>query len=156
LLQRPPQSLLPGKCGKLSPRYAGPYQVLKHIGDIAYCLQLPEGARIHNVFHIGVLKPFVGSLPATTPPFISTPTRPPASSSGESYEILVTQWPLACPDLVDCLPTAEGTWERVDKFREAYPEFQLEDKLFREGESGVMFGRKYLKSVQWCRQSTTR
>jgi hypothetical protein len=41
-------------------RYAGPYQVVERVGDVAYRLQLPEGAR--------VLKPFIGSPPTTTPP----------------------------------------------------------------------------------------
>jgi hypothetical protein len=46
-----------------------PFQVVEHIGPITYHLHLPEGARIHDVFHVGVLKPF-RATPPTTPPVL--------------------------------------------------------------------------------------
>ncbi|WMV19272.1 hypothetical protein MTR67_012657 [Solanum verrucosum] len=46
-----------GKKWKLSPRYAGPYGILKMVGKVAYELQLPaELAVVHPVFHISLLK----------------------------------------------------------------------------------------------------
>ena len=40
-----------GKKGKLSPRYVGPYKILKRVGKVAYELELPaELAAIHPVF----------------------------------------------------------------------------------------------------------
>ena len=46
-----------GKQGKLSPRYIGPFEVLKRLGDVAYELALPPGlSGVHPVFHVSMLK----------------------------------------------------------------------------------------------------
>ena len=50
-----------GKRGKLSPRYIGPFEVLKRIGEVAYELALPPGlSRVHPVFHVSMFKRYHG------------------------------------------------------------------------------------------------
>ena len=46
-----------GRKGKLSPRFIGPYEILKRVGPVAYCLALPlELAKLHDVFHVSMLR----------------------------------------------------------------------------------------------------
>ena len=52
-------SLILGSCAKLAPHYCGPFEILSRIGQVAYQLTLPPNLRVHNVFHISVLKKYV-------------------------------------------------------------------------------------------------
>ncbi|XP_059289311.1 uncharacterized protein LOC132042812, partial [Lycium ferocissimum] len=43
--------------GKLSPRYIGPYEIMKRVGKVAYELRLPaEMSMVHPMFHISILR----------------------------------------------------------------------------------------------------
>jgi hypothetical protein len=43
--------------GKLSPRFIGPFLILKRVGEVAYRLELPDHlADVHDVFHVSQLK----------------------------------------------------------------------------------------------------
>jgi len=49
------------KKGKMSPRCIGPYEVLQHVGEVAYEVALPPSlARVHPVFHVSMLWKYHG------------------------------------------------------------------------------------------------
>ena len=57
-----------GKKGKLNPKYAGPYKILKDIVKVAYDLELQGDIEaVHSVFHITLLKKCVSDLASIVP-----------------------------------------------------------------------------------------
>ena len=49
-----------GQRGKLSPRYIGPFEILRRQGSVAYELALPpELSVVHLVFHVSMLRKYL-------------------------------------------------------------------------------------------------
>ena len=121
-------------CQKLAKRYYGPFPVLARVGPVAYRLALPSGSKIHPMFHISLLKPFLGShtpdhhsLPSTSvgnqPLYLSAAVcaiRTVLKQGMRCRQILV-QWQASSPE--------DSTWEEFDTFCKLYPDFHLEDKV---------------------------
>jgi hypothetical protein len=47
---------------KLKPIFYGPYKIMRWVGEVDYELELPEGSKIHNMFHVYFLKKAVGQF----------------------------------------------------------------------------------------------
>ena len=48
-----------GKCGKLSPRFIGPFEILERVGTVVYRLVLPPSmSGVHDVFHVSMLRKY--------------------------------------------------------------------------------------------------
>ena len=57
-----------GRKGKLSFRYVGPYEILQHVGEVAFELALPTDlASLHPVFHVSMLKKVLGDPTSILP-----------------------------------------------------------------------------------------
>ena len=48
-----------GSCAKMEPKFCGPFQVLARVGIVAYALAFPPSTKIHNVFHVSLLKKYI-------------------------------------------------------------------------------------------------
>jgi hypothetical protein len=143
LLHRPVASLELRGRGKLGTKFIGPYQVVERIGEVAYRLQLPAGARLHDVFHVGLLEPFHGTPPHVPPVLPQTqhgrvviqPDVVLKCRLARGRRELLVRWKNA--------PAAETCWMDLEDFVEQFPDFQLEDELLLQGGRDVMWGLTY-------------
>jgi hypothetical protein len=102
---------------KLSPKYYGPYKVLQHIGKVSYKLELPSRVRIHNVFHVSVLKKYEGAAPEQIVPLpdllhgrvLPTLDQVLCARLNRGVWELLVQWRRH--------PAADATWEPLKDFK---------------------------------------
>ncbi|KAL8151213.1 hypothetical protein V2J09_021021 [Rumex salicifolius] len=112
---------------KLSPRYYGPFKVIDKVGNVAYKLELPPSAAIHNVFHVSQLK-LCPNPPSSTPSLpqylldVGTAREPEAilerkmvkRQNAAATKVLV-QWKGTDP--------SQATWEFYQDFVAKFPNF---------------------------------
>ena len=58
-IKRKKNTLYVGSCAKLAPRYFGPFEVLERVGPVAFKLALPPHVKVHDLFHVSLLKRYV-------------------------------------------------------------------------------------------------
>ncbi|KAJ1257432.1 hypothetical protein BS78_K041900 [Paspalum vaginatum] len=143
LLHRQAGSLVHRPNLKLGPRYARPFRVTERPGAVPYRLRPLDGARIHDVFHVGVLKPFHGE-PLEGPP----PLPPmehghllPVSAKILKASLRRDVWHVLVHWTGD--DEANATWEPLEQFQASYPDVQLADDLFLQAGRDVMTGIHY-------------
>ncbi|XP_074562535.1 uncharacterized protein LOC141819063 [Curcuma longa] len=118
-----------GKKGKLSPRYVGPYKILRRVGKVAYELELPqEMAAIHNVFHVSMLKKCIPNADKVIEPQavqiqedLSYESRPVQILDRDVKKLRNKEVPLV-KVLWRNQQSEEITWEREEDMKRRYPE----------------------------------
>jgi hypothetical protein len=145
LRNRPVASMSLAPKGKMQPRFFGPYQVTEVINEAAVRLALPPQAKIHDVFHVGLLKKWVGTPPTSTPALpellhgavVPEPERVVRSRLARGVQQVLVRW--------KGQPASAATWEDWEEFIAKHPSFQLEDELQVEGGRDVMWGLPYTR-----------
>ncbi|XP_042065712.1 uncharacterized protein LOC121809252 [Salvia splendens] len=115
---------------KLSKRFYGPFEVEERIGPVAYRLRLPEGSRIHDVFHVSLLRAFVKDDPIVPLPEQFVGNRPVVHPvaildskilwhKGAAVEHVLVRW----------LDGSDSpSWEPLADLMKRFPTLFLEDK----------------------------
>jgi hypothetical protein len=145
LLHRPLASLDIKGCTKLGPKYFGPFMISERIGDMAHKLQLSEGARLLNVFHIRVLKKFHGTPLASLGllPLIKN-----GRACVEPEEVSKSRLARGCRQFLvkwKGQDAASSSWVDAEEFLELYPAFELTDEFILQGGRDVMWGKVYAR-----------
>ncbi|KAA0065996.1 Transposon Ty3-G Gag-Pol polyprotein [Cucumis melo var. makuwa] len=133
-------SLAKKRAEKLAPKYYGPYRITETIGEVAYRLDLPPEASIHNAFHISQLKLKLGKQhtiqtqqPKLTAEFELQLWPETVLGIRWSPELGANEWLVKWKGL----PDSEATWESVYSMNQQFPSFHLEDKVILEPRSIV-------------------
>ena len=117
-----------GKCGKLSPRFIGPFEILERVGTVAYRLALPPRmSGVHEVFHISMLRKYTpdpahvvdwGQIEVDTD---GTFEEGPVCIVDSRDQVLRRKTVRLVLVLGRHYGVKESTWERGDTMRATYP-----------------------------------
>lgn len=116
---------------------------MEKIGEVVYKLNLPEGSKIHPVFHVSQHKAAQGASFNPTP--LPTPLSQSLDLLVEPEAVLnVRQHPTKGMESTEVLilwkglPESEATWEPCSHIMSVFPTFHLENKVTFNGGGIVM------------------
>ncbi|XP_059298389.1 uncharacterized protein LOC132051129 [Lycium ferocissimum] len=117
-----------GRKGKPSPRYIGPYQIVRKIGEVAYELDLPSDLEaVHPVFHVSMLRKCIGD-PSRVFPVDDIQVTEQLSYDEQPVSILDRRVRRLRTKEVPSVKVLwrnnnreEMTWEAEDKMKQKYP-----------------------------------
>ncbi|XP_074356267.1 uncharacterized protein LOC141695966 [Apium graveolens] len=127
--------------GKLNPRYIGPFEILRKVEGVAYELALPHDLKVHNTFHVSLLKKYhydEKHVLAYEPCQI----REDLTYHEIPIKVLERRYFTLRKRTIPCLnlmwkdkPTEEVTWESEDEIKKKYPQLlsNSEDGIFTRG-----------------------
>ncbi|XP_029126564.1 uncharacterized protein LOC114915797 [Cajanus cajan] len=130
---------------KLTPKFIGPYQILRRVGPVAYQLALPPIlSNLHDVFHVSQLRKYIRDPShviemdeVQVRENLTYEKRPVAvidhklkELRGKSISLVKILWDAA---------TSEATWEEESRFKEQYP-FLFSGKPIFGDENSYLLG----------------
>ncbi|KAE8675396.1 C2H2 and C2HC zinc fingers superfamily protein, putative isoform 1 [Hibiscus syriacus] len=132
---------------KLAAKYYGPYKILEKIGKVAYRLDLPKSSRLHPVFHVSLLKKFIGDslIAVTEPPTVDEEgglqikplkimARRIVNRKGKPVTQLLVRW--------ENLTEENDTWEDYTTLKGQFPAFDPWGQGSSRGMGIVMVGEE--------------
>lgn len=100
----------------------GPFEIIDRVGLVAYKLKLPEETKVHNIFHVSLLKGRIKNKYTANPKFPDTDEYPVAvldtrkiKVRGHLEEEILVQW--------SNLLAGDATWERSKVINLHFPDF---------------------------------
>uniref|UniRef100_A0AAQ4PEW7 Integrase catalytic domain-containing protein n=1 Tax=Gasterosteus aculeatus aculeatus TaxID=481459 RepID=A0AAQ4PEW7_GASAC len=125
---------LPSK--KLSPRFIGPFKIIKQINTVSYRLQLPSHYMINPTFHVSLLKPAVRTEGRQSGPEVQPAPPPPLLDDGVTYTVrallnsrrrqsglqYLVDWEGYGPEERAWRPAADIHPDLITDFHQAHPE----------------------------------
>ena len=125
------------KKGKLSPRFVGPFEILKRIDKVAYELALPPTlVEVHIVFHVSMLRKYIPN------PLHVLNYEPLKIKDNLTYEevpiqildrkdqVLRTKTISLVKVICKNHAVEEASWEREDEMKSNYPELFFNEDMY--------------------------